>query len=72
MKERPEESELSFLVKDNYRGRHEKTFWEGEHLRLSPVRRQDTGVFECYASNGVGRSVSRKVSLTVNCKLVLL
>ena len=70
MKE-PEESELSFLVEDNYRGNHERTYWDGEHLKLSKVRRQDTGKFKCYASNGVG-SASRKVSLTVNCKLILL
>ena len=67
-----EHSEQSFFVEDKYRGKHEKTFWEGEHLRLSKVRRQDRGKFKCYASNGVGRTVSQKVSLTVNCKLVLL
>ena len=72
MKE-PEESELSILVEDNYRVNHihERTYWDGEHLKLSKVRRQDTGKFKCYASNGVG-SASRKVSLTVNCKLILL
>ena len=46
--------------------------WSGESLHLSKVRRQDMGAFFCIASNGVPPSVSRRVSLHVNCKFCFL
>ena len=40
----------------------------GEVLQLHKVRRRDMGAFMCIASNNVPPTVSRRVSLSVNCK----
>lgn len=44
----------------------------GEVLRLHKVRRRDMGAFMCIASNNVPPTVSRRVSLSVNCKYISL
>ena len=42
--------------------------YRGENLQLHKVRRRDMGAFMCIASNNVPPTVSRRVSLNVNCK----
>ena len=42
--------------------------YRGEALQLHKVRRKDMGAFMCIASNNVPPTVSRRVSLSVNCK----
>ena len=62
----------SFFVESKSGGKRKVSLWSGEHLRLSKVRRHDMGAFLCIASNGVPPTVSRRVSLRVNCKLFFL
>ena len=42
--------------------------YRGEALQLHKVRRKDMGAFMCIASNNVPPTVSRRVSLSVNCE----
>ena len=45
--------------------------YRGEALQLHKVRRKDMGAFMCIASNNVPPTVSRRVSLSVNCKYIV-
>lgn len=47
------------------------TEWEGTHLELNKVSRYDMAAYLCIASNGVPPTVSKRISLSVECKSVL-
>ena len=48
------------------------SIYRGEVLQLHRVRRKDMGAFMCIASNDVPPTVSRRVSLSVNCKYTFI
>jgi len=48
------------------------TEWEGTHLDLSKVSRYDMAAYLCIASNGVPPTVSKRISLSVECESPLL
>lgn len=39
--------------------------FDGKSLVISDVRGEDAGIFICYANNGVGKTLSKKVTLGV-------
>lgn len=43
--------------------------WEGETLEMSKISRLDMGAYLCIASNGVPPSVSKRIKVSVDCKL---
>ena len=44
------------------------TEWEGTHLDLNKVSRYDMAAYLCIASNGVPPTVSKRISLSVECE----
>ena len=44
--------------------------WEGETLFLEKVSRLNMGAFLCVASNGIRPSISQRVQLKVQCKVL--
>ena len=44
------------------------TEWEGTHLDLNKVSRYDMAAYLCIASNGVPSTVSKRISLSVECE----
>lgn len=44
------------------------TEWEGTQLELNKVNRYDMAAYLCIASNGVPPTVSKRITLTVECK----
>lgn len=45
------------------------TSYEGEVLRIPQVTKKHMGIYFCIASNGILPSVSKRVTVTVLCKL---
>lgn len=45
---------------------------EGEILVLSKIGRTESGAYLCIASNGVPPSVSKRIWVDVECKLLLV
>lgn len=41
---------------------------EGEHLELISITKEQSGTYECIASNDISSSDIRRVQVTVNCK----
>ncbi len=46
------------------------TEWEGTHLDLNKVSRYDMAAYLCIASNGVPPTVSKRITLSVECKFI--
>jgi len=45
------------------------TEWYGETLDLSRISRLDMGAYMCIATNGVPPAVSKRIKVSVDCKL---
>lgn len=46
--------------------------WEGEVLEITRISRLDMSAYLCIASNGVPPSVSKKISVSVDCEYCML
>ena len=44
---------------------------EGPILHLNKVSRLDMGAYMCIAKNGVPPTISKRIQLNVDCKLIL-
>lgn len=45
---------------------------EGEYLEVTEISKEQSGVYECSASNDVSAPDVRKVHVTVNCKCMTI
>lgn len=56
-----------FLFLSMSTGTH-KILSEGEHLELRGITKEQSGSYECIASNDISNPDVRTVQVTVNCK----
>ena len=56
------------IVRNPSRGKKGEKKFEGENLTIARVTRAQMGAYLCIASNDVPPTVSKRISLNVNCK----
>ena len=50
----------------------EGTVVDGSNLEISSLSKNDHGTFTCHAGNGYGNNGTKNLTVTVNCKYLML
>ena len=59
------------IVRNPSRLKKGEKSYQGENLNIARVGREQMGAYLCIASNDVPPAVSKRISLNVNCKLII-
>uniref|UniRef100_A0A1B0CRC5 Putative lachesin n=1 Tax=Lutzomyia longipalpis TaxID=7200 RepID=A0A1B0CRC5_LUTLO len=65
------EDNEEIILKDSQGAKQHVTSFRGEILKLTKLSRGEMGAYLCIASNGVPPSVSKRISLSIHCEMIV-